>query len=209
MAGGFYLQGNRVQIFPYGLASNKIVRITFQRAPADLCLTSQAGRVISRTGDAMVIDKVLNWTAGTRVNACAGVLPHDYVQDSSVPVTVYTSYTPLSDVPLVSVAGNSVLFPPGTAGNIVPGDWICPAGSSVFAQNIPRELLPVLVQKAAEMCLESAGDREGQRTANETFKSMLSMAIAQISPRVQGKPVKMLPVNSAFRASRGGGWGRW
>jgi len=35
---GFYLQGNQIQIFPYGLASNKIVRITYQRAPADLAL---------------------------------------------------------------------------------------------------------------------------------------------------------------------------
>jgi hypothetical protein len=207
--GGFYLQGNRVQVFPYGLASNKTVRITFQRAPADLCLTSDAGRVISRTGDAMVLDRVLPWTAGTRVNAVQGATPHDYVQDARVPVTVYTSYTPLADVSLESVAGNSVLFPAGSALNIQVGDWICPAGSAVFAQNIPKELLPVLIQKGAEMCLEAAGDREGQQIANGTFKSMMAMAIAQITPRVQGKPVKLMPTNSPFRASRAGNFGRW
>ena len=55
--GGFYLQNNQVQIFPYGLASGKLVRISYQRAPADLCLTSNAGQVVAITGDVCTLDK--------------------------------------------------------------------------------------------------------------------------------------------------------
>src|SRR5579864_8337811 len=33
--GGFYMQGNTIQVFPYGLASNKILRITYQQTIPD------------------------------------------------------------------------------------------------------------------------------------------------------------------------------
>jgi hypothetical protein len=208
MYGGFFLQGNTVQIFPYGLASGKTIRLTFQRAPADLCLTSAAGRVLSVTGDTVMIDKVLGWTAGTQVNAISQLAPYEYLRDPRVPVPVYASPTPLSNISAVSVVGNVITLPTGITGVISVGDWICPSGSSVFAQNIPRDLLPALCRKAAEMCLESAGDRIGQESAQNTYNQMIKQGLMLIAPRVLGKPVKILPTNSAFKASRGG-WGRW
>ena len=208
--GGFYLQNNQVQIYPYGLASNKTVRLTYQRAPADLCLISDAGKVTQVVGDVVTLDKVLPWFSNvTKVCVVGQDLPHDYVQDASIPTTVYTSYAPMSNLLLAGYAGNIATLPTGTGANVRVGDWVCPNGFSVFAQNIPKELYPVLVQKAAEMCLEAAGDREGQTVANGTFNMMLKMAIMQVSPRVIGKPIKLLPTNSAFKASRGSGFGRW
>jgi len=208
--GGFFLQGNTVQIFPYGLASNKTIRITFQRAPADLCLISDAGQVVNITGDVVTLDKVLPWYSGiTRVNAISQDAPYEYLPDPRVDVTVYTTPTPLSDMTVVSVAGNVVTLPVGTGAAISVGDWICPKGFSVFAQNIPRDLLPALCRKAGEMCLEAAGDREGQQVAMNTYNQMLRMGLALIAPRVIGKPTKILPVNSAFKASRGSNFGRW
>jgi hypothetical protein len=59
------------------------------------------------------------------------------------------------------------------------------------------------------MCLEAAGDREGQATALNTYNQMIRMGLALIAPRVIGKPQKILPVNSAFKASRGSNYGRW
>lgn len=215
--GGFYLQGNQVQIYPYGLASGKIVRISYQRAPADLCLTSAAGEVVAINGDVITLDKVLQWYGSnqvsanlvTHVNAISGLLPHDYVQNPTVNTTVYTSYAPLNDMALVSCVGNVITLPTGLGANIQVGDWICPAGQSVFAQNIPKELLPTLVQKAASMCVHAAGDAEGYKIAQQEFSDMMKMALLQITPRVIGKPIKVLPTNSAFKASRGSNWGRW
>lgn len=214
--GGFYLQGNQVQIFPYGLASGKLIRMTYQRAPADLCLNADAGMVVGITGDVVTLDKVLPWfgtvqapTAPTRVGVVSGELPHDFVQNATIPVTVYTSYAPLNDVSLVSVVGNVVTLPTGYGANVQIGDWLCPRGQSVYAQNVPKELLPVLVQKAAEMCIHAAGDTEGWKVANNEYIAMMKMALMQIAPRVIGKPVKILPTNSPFKASRGSNWGRW
>jgi len=209
--GGFFLQGNQVQIFPYGLASGKLVRISFQRAPADLCLTSDAGQITSIVGDVAVMDKVQStWFGGiTEVCVVSNSAPYDYVQDATVPQTVYTSYTPLNNVLLVNVVGNVVTLPAGTGANVQVGDWICPAGQSVYAQNIPKELLPCLVQKAASMCIHAAGDAEGYKVAQQEYKEMVAMAMLQIAPRVIGKPIKVLPTNSPFKASRGSNFGRW
>ena len=214
--GGFFLQGNTLQIFPYGLASGKTVRMTYQRAPADLCLTTDAGRVTAITGDVCTLDKVLPWFGvaqtlhiPTHVGIVSSELPHDFVKDATIPTTVYTSYAPLNDVTLASVVGNVITLPTGTGANVSVGDWVCPRGTSVYAQNIPKELLPVLIQKAAEMCIHAAGDREGQQMANQEFVGMMKMALLQIAPRVIGKPAKILPVNSAFKAARGSNFGRW
>jgi hypothetical protein len=214
--GGFYLQGNSVIIYPYVLASNKIVRITYQKAPLDLCLTTQAGRVIGKPGLTITIDKVLsNWKAGDKVNVISGELPHDFVEDSLAPTRVYCTPTPLQNVAIDVITANTLRLTGGidvdnsNINNVQIGDWICPQGYSVFPQNIPRELYPVLIQKAAEMCLEAAGDREGQQSAKGTYTDMMKMALMQIAPRVIGKPVKILPTNSAFRASRMSNFGRY
>lgn len=213
--GGFFLQGNQLQIFPFGLASNKTVRITYQRQPADLCLTDNAGKVTSVNGDVVTIDKVLPWYGSsqvsadlvTHVNAIDGLAPHDFVKDATVPVVVYTSYTPLNDMSIVTVSGNIITLPAGTGANIKIGDWICPKGSSVFAQNIPRELLPALVQKAASMCVHAAGDAEGYKIAQAEYTELAKLGMLQITPRVIGEPIRLLPTNSAFRASRMRVWG--
>jgi hypothetical protein len=158
---------------------------------------------VAKTGDVCTLDKVLPWYGGiTRVNAISNDTPNDFVVDARVPTTVYTSYAPLNNLLLTSVSGNVVTLPTGSGVNVQVGDWICPRNLSVFAQNIPKELLPTLVQKAAEMVLESAGDREGQQIANATYRDMMRMALLQIAPRVIGKPIKILPTNSAFKASR-------
>lgn len=209
--GGFYLQGNTVQIFPYGLASNKTIRLTYQRTPADLCLVENAAQIISITGDVVVTNTVqTSWYAGiTKVNVISQNAPYDYVKDANVPTQVYTTYAPLKGITLVAVSGNILELPAGTGANIQVGDWICPDGTSVFAQNIPREVLPAMVQKAASMCIHAAGDSEGTNKADREFVDLLGMALKMIAPRVIGKPIKLLPTNSAFRANRGSNFGRW
>lgn len=209
--GGFYLQGNTIQIFPYGLASNKTIRLTYQRAPADLCLVEKAAQIISITGDVVVTNTVqTTWYPNiTKVNVISKDAPYEYVKDARAPVTVYTSYTPLQDVTLEGVSGNILTLPAGSAANVQVGDWICPQGTSVFAQNIPREVLPAMIQKAAAMCIHAAGDATGSEKANVEFVDMMKMALRMIAPRVIGKPIKILPTNSAFRANRGSNFGRW
>jgi hypothetical protein len=68
-------------------------------------------------------------------------------------------------------------------------------------------MISALIQKGAEMCLEAAGDRDGQAVANKSFQFQLKNAITMLSPRVSGKPIRLLSQNSAFNASRYNTWG--
>jgi hypothetical protein len=208
--GGFYVQGNQIQLFPYGIASGKLVRLLFQQAPNKLVLESAAGRVVNVLGDVVQISTSQpQWTAGTRVCVVDQYNPHSFVRDLTVPNVVYTSFPVLSDVTLTTVSGNLLTFPTGKAAGISVGDWVCLEGESVFANNIPREMLPALVQKTAESILEAAGDKQGQQSANITYEKMIALAISALSPRVQGRPVKVLPLNSPFRAARNTSYGRY
>jgi hypothetical protein len=181
-----------------------------------LILTSQAGKVIAKSGLTITIDKVLsNWKAGDKVNVISGEMPHDFVDDSMASNRVYCTPKPLQNIEIDVITANTLRLKGSIDSvqsnilNVQVGDWICPQGYSVYPQNIPRELYPVLIQKAAEMCLEAAGDREGQQSAKGTYTDMMKLALMQIAPRVIGKPIKILPTNSAFRASRMSNFGRY
>lgn len=202
--GGFYLQGNQVMVFPFSLASGKTVRLTYQRAPADLALILNSGQVLAVTGDVLQLNNVVSWTAGSMVDVISHHNPHDYVTDLTADNVVYTSYTPLIKQPLVAAAGNVVTLPLGKGASVSVGDWVCATGTSVYAQNIPKEILPSLVQKASSYALEAAGDREGQAIAETGYSKMMAQALKMISHRVDGKPPKILATNSPFRGSRNG-----
>ncbi len=208
--GGFYLQGNTLQLFPYGIASNKLMRMTYERCPADLALVVDSGKVVTIIGDVLTLDTVQpTWVAGTSIAISSGSLPHDYVIDATIPTPVYGSPAVLNNIPLVNVAGNILTLPTGLGANVQVGDYVSLAGYSVFAQNIPKQLYPALVQKAAAMCIHAAGDSEGQKIAEEQYLEMIKLGIKQLSQRVQGKPITVLPTNSPFKASRSFVWGRY
>ena len=208
--GGFFLQGNTIQIFPYGLARGAIVRIMYERHPNDLCLVTDAGKVTSVVGDVLTLDKIVpSFETGTHVCVISQEAPYGFVRDASIPTPVYASPFDLSDVALVSAAGPVITLPTGTGADVQVGDWVCLNNQSVYAQNIPVEMVPALVRKASEMCLESTGDREGQQVALQTYNQMMKTAMKIIAPRVTSAPVKVLPINSPFRASRSTSYGGW
>lgn len=208
--GGFFLQGNQIQIFPYGLASGALVRIMYERHPNDLCLVTEAGQVTSVTGDVLTLDKIVSsFETGTKVCVISKDAPYQFVTDSRYETPVYTTPTGIVDVELVSAAGPIVTLPTDSCANVQVGDWVCLENQSVFAQFIPVEMIPALVRKASEMCLESTGDREGQISANQTYMAMMKTAMKIIAPRVTSAPVKVLPINSPFRASRSTSYGGW
>ena len=207
--GGFFIQGNQVQLFPYGLARGKLVRLIFLRSINELILTSSSGQVVSKLNDTLTLDKTVSWVVGNKVCVSSQYNPHDFVRDLSVPTPVYASYPVLANIPLVNVVGNVVTLPVGTCKAVEEGDWVALDGQSVFAQTIPKEMLTPLIQKTVCAVLEAAGDVGGLQVAELTYERMIKLAITALSPRVIGKPVKILPLNSPFKAARGLKLGRF
>lgn len=207
---GYFLQGNQIQIFPYTLASGTRIRVTFRRNPNYMCLVNDAAQVISIAGDVVTVGNAgTGWTPSiTHLCAVSQHAPHPFVIDATVPTDVYCTPHYIEDFILQGISGNVLTLPTGIAANINVGDWVCPQGFSTFAMNIPQNFYPSMVQRAAAMCLEAAGDGEGQQFAMKTFNTMMKQAIMQIAPRVDSQPVKALPINSAFKASRRRFWTR-
>lgn len=190
--GGFYLQGNQLQLFPYSIANNRPMRLTFNRRPARLTKTSNCAQIISIIGDSVTLGASINsWSTGDYIDVIQNKLPHDYVQDLSATQSLYSSPVGLRAVLVASASGNTLTFDPGITASLHVGDWVADYGFSPFAQLIPIEATNVLVQSTAVRLLEALGDRDGQKAAEAKLARMSKDLLGLISPRVQGKAQKI------------------
>jgi hypothetical protein len=200
---GFYLQGNTVQIFPYTIMSGRTGRITYHIRPADLCLTTSAAQVLTVAGSLVSVGATsVVYTPGMQLDAIQNIQPYEYVVDTRQNVPLYASSTPLQNITVGAVSGNSFVIDPTIAALLNPGDWLAPTGFSPFPQYIPIDVVPCLVQATAVRCLEALGDRAGQQMATAKLGQMLKAAELLLTPRVEGKPKKVINPNSIARSSR-------
>jgi hypothetical protein len=201
--GGFYIQGNRLYLYPYMIAADRAVRITFERRPAQLCLTASAAQIVNITGnDVTVGSTVGSWVAGQYVDFVKNYTPHDYVTDTAAPFQLYTSAIPLQAVLVLANSGSTYTFDPSVIQSLSVGDWMCSYGSAPFAQFIPSEAANCLVQITACRLLEALGDREGQALAEKKYARMAKDLLKMITPRVEGKSQKITNPNSLAQNAR-------
>lgn len=205
-SGGFFLQGNRLYIYPYSLSSNRNMRLTFQKRPAKLIKTTEAAQIIAISGNDVVIGVTTAvWPAQTYIDFIQNQLPHDYVIDQSANASLYSSPIPLRAVPIISNSGSVLTFADGITPNLKVGDWITPYGFSPFAQLVPLEASNVLIQATACRLLEALGDREGQKFAEAKLAQMGKDLVKLISPRVIGKTPK-ISIPSRLSTASSLGW---
>lgn len=205
--GGFYLQGNRLYLYPYSIASNQAMRLTFTRRPASLISTSGAAQIQAIVGDSVVVGPTVGqFIPGQYVAFIKNAVPHDYVTDLSATQSLYSSPVGLDAVPITTVSGSTLTFDPAVVASLNVGDWMTPYGTSPFAQFIPQEASNCLVQITAVRLLEALGDRDGQNMAIQKYTKMAKDLLDLITPRVDGKAKKVTNPNSLFRATRLGNW---
>lgn len=201
--GGFYLQGNRLMLYPYWSADRRGLRITYHRKPARLCLTSAAAQIISITGNNVSVGSTsTSWLTGSYVDFIKNDTPHDYVIDTSATQALYTSPIPLQAVPVLAASGSTYTFDPLVIQSLSVGDWVSSYGYAPFAQFIPYEASNCLVQLTALRALEALGDKEGQVMAQAKYNKMAKDLLDMISPRVEGKSLKVSNPNSLARNNR-------
>jgi hypothetical protein len=201
--GGFYLMGSRLMIFPYWSASNRAIRLTFARRPARMCATTDAAQIVAISGTNVTVGATTaQWGAGSYVDFIRNATPHDYVSDLSATQALYTSAVPLQAQLVLTQSGSTYTFSATTVASLKVGDWIASNGYAPFAQFIPMEATPLLVQLTGLRALEALGDKEGQQMAIEKYKKMAMDLVDLISPRVEGKAKKVSNPNSLARQNR-------
>ena len=200
---GFYLQGNTCMIFPYTIMSGRTIRVTYHIRPADLTLTSNCAQIINVEGSVVTFGATsATWVPGTLLDVIQGVAPYEYVIDTTKNIALYASSHPLQNVVVLAVSGNSIIVDNSIAPLFKPGQWLSPTGFSCFPQYIPLDVVPCLCQATAVRCLEAMGDRPGQQMATAKLDQMLKAAELLMTPRVEGKPKKVINPNSIARSTR-------
>lgn len=184
---GFYLQNNKVMLYPANTAHGTI-RLLFFRRPAHLCEVSEAGQVLSidTLANTVTLDNAPSgWTTGTKLDVLSGDVPFVYVDE---------------DVSIVNKAGFDIELPADVIANISVGDIVSGHGEAPVAQYIPVEAYQLLCQTTAMRCLESLGDRQGWANAAAKYAAMERDFLAMINPRIAGSPKKIVGAGGIVEA---------
>lgn len=191
--GGYYLQQNKIMLYPV-LQGPGTIRINYFRRPNNLCLIDDAGEVTDidyGTGE-VTLDQAPDtstWNVGTTIDFINSVQPFE---------CTVTSATITARSRLVFT------FDPTEIADVVVGNWAAAAGSSPFPQYIPVEAMNLIVQGAAMRCLEALGDKAGWANALVKYQMMEQNLLTLITPRIVGQPKKIVGGGGIIGASRSG-----
>lgn len=183
---GFKMQSNSVVLVPTPGSGSGTLRIFYYLRPGRLVLESAAQQITAVEVDAPVAGQT-RFTMTSTTGLTTG--PLDFITNASGAECVAI------DVPVVSSTGTKIVvassyFDPAPSSSMV-GDWITVADTSPLMQ-LPAELQGVFAQRVLCRMLQSGGDLQGLRAAEDNAKKMEDEALTLIQTRTDGNPSKMI-----------------
>ncbi len=179
---GYYLEHNKVVLYPTPSATSGTLRLRHFRRPSRLAATTacaQIATINSGTNQVTVSSIPSSWGTGTIV---------DFV-DADAPYACLEIDQTISNVASTTITFSSL--PTGLA----VGDWIALAEYTPIPQ-VPHEFQPVLSQMTVVRALRAIGDRDGAAAAekelNDPQNGILAACLKLVTPRVQGTPKKVI-----------------
>ena len=172
--GGYYIQGNKIKIFPQAITSGQL-RIYYYRRPSEIVATSRTAIISTvNTNTSIVCSTNLpaNITTGSEIDILSNDQPWDTVTQKTAG-TVLNATLDLTDTT-----------------DIETGFYVASRGESPFAQ-IPQDTIPLLIQAVVVRMMEYMGDTNGLQAALLTYAQMESDNRNLISPRVDAQPKKI------------------
>lgn len=171
---GFYVQNDKIIIYPNALDNGKTLRLSYFRRLNDLVSTSSAGYIA---------------TASTSSVTISTTPPATFTTNTSVDIISHNSPFSIKETLIISsVVGSTITFTTNTTAEA--GDYVCLEGESVYPE-IPIECIPMLCQSAGIRILEALGDTEGLQIAMANYLQIEQSAKATLSPRVDGEVKKL------------------
>lgn len=175
---GYYVQGNKIKLFPAQQGQNGRLRIYYTKRCHELIPNVSCLKV--REID--TVNKVVTGYTTVPGGITAGVLV-DAVEEASTFETHASGLTVL-DVPTTTTVALS------SVDGIVVDDWIGLQGQSCVVQ-LPVEAQAVLAQAVAVKCLEALGDEAGMQRAQSKLTELIQHMQLVMSPRISGQPKKI------------------
>jgi len=182
----FYLKNDKV-VFTSTPQSGTLQMDIFLR-PNQLVATSRAATILSIDSDTGIITFSSNvpshFASGIKYdfiskNAPCKTLAYDITASGKSNTTLTFTTTDIPD-------------------DLVVGDYITIAEETIVPQ-MPVEMIPILEQRAAIYCLESLGDFEAMKKAEDKLLKMEYNVNTLIDNRTEGNPQKANNTNSLLR----------
>jgi hypothetical protein len=188
---GIYLRGEKIVFYPAltNYPAGCQLRFKYERRPNDLCLTSQAGKIISLNPGAKQITLASipsGWGTSTTLDIIQPTPQFQSIQDDAV---------------ITNINGTTITLSAWPTG-IAVCQWCAESLTTPIAQ-LPYEAHKLLQQLGAIGLLEAACDTQGKTNAENTLKAMVEKFMLIITPRVEGSPQKVVNKNSIMGAVPG------
>ena len=180
--GGYYIEGNKIKLYPKAIASGKL-RIYYYKRPSEIVASTRWAIVSTiNTNTSIVCSTNLpaNITTGSEIDIVKNIQPWDTTRETTAG-TVSSATVNLSDTSDISV-----------------GYYVCSKDESPFAQ-IPQDTIPLLIQSVVVRMMEYMGDTNGLQAGMMTYAQMESDNRGLISPRVDAQPKKISVKNRLSR----------
>jgi len=179
--GGYFLEGNKIKIFPNAISSGTI-RMYYYHRPAEIVQNADASFIVSINPGVSVTLSVVPavFSAGLSVDFLSPNQPWDS----------YKTETP------TQILGSTLDLPNTT--DISTGDFVALENKAPFAQ-IPQDLIPLLIQAVVCRIMEYMGDMQGMQAALLTYSQMESDNRNLFSPRIDNQPKKITASNKLSR----------
>lgn len=221
-----YIDGDYCVLFPKPSETANTLRIRYYRHPLKLCKLIDACRCVRLFYTPTVINvEALDATSATAVPASwvdldvivmirDGNAHQVTFEGAEISIDVGLDALTMTSVNQTAVEASDAtaddLYIGVTHGPIyVRGDYIAVNGTTPVVQ-VPDHMLPMFVNKAAEECLRSFGDRPGAAEQRDRGIKLEKLAKQASIPRSQADSGILRSRNSPLRAQRGGfGWNRW
>lgn len=195
----FYVENNKVKLVDPETSYDSI-RIRYYLRPNYLTKVNKAGIIgtITTDVDANTVTLTMsqmgrNFTASSTFDIVQAKTPNK-IRSFDLTPTAYVSngttgtitfaYTDLSDI----------------ISDLEAGDYVTIAGETPVP-NIPTEMHPLIAQAAAVQILDSLGDTESLRNAENRLKKISDSVQFLIDDRVELAPKKIKPRHGALRSS--------
>lgn len=182
---GYYLQGNKIVLYPDALGTGNTIRMQYYKRPNSLVANS----------------------AGAKVNGVTNTPPNTILGSASIPATITNGVIVdvVESTPPFRVIGTR------TVGSVTPSDITIPTLSGVATTNyvcltgetispeIPAECYVLLAQAVVVRCLEAIADVGGLQIATSIYESMKADIQNLLTPRVENEPKRIYLPNSLRR----------
>lgn len=187
--GGYYLQDNDIIFESAPTRTSEVIRVYYYRRPSKIIPVSSAGKILAIDTATKTV------TLDNAPTAWDTTYLFDFIKGSG-------GFQSLGDDKVITlVSGFDITFSATLPTGLAVGDWVAEAGESPIAQ-IPYDGHDLLGQLAAIKILESQGDANLIKFAQDKALVMEMDFLSLISKRVETQPKKIVSRKGLMDYSR-------